>query len=151
MPHSTAIRISTFAVVTALVGFSGAGLAQSNALRALDGNEAEASAAGHATSHPMADELAASIDAYNRNAGAHGLAGDMNTGAAAAILEDNDEARQLGHELDEYNARAGRSLVPDTRVAKNADGHAPHDTADALAKRLTRYNETGGSLAHRSQ
>ena len=151
MPHRSLIRIGTFAVVAALAGFSGTGFAQSNALRALDNTQAETSAAGRAASHPMAEELAASIDAYNRNARADKVTGDRDADAAAAILQNNGEARQLAHELDEYNARAGNSLVPDTRVTDNADGHAPYETADALATRLTRYNETGGSLAHRGQ
>lgn len=144
MQHRIAKNAILAGVLAGLAGFSSLGFAQSEALQALDAQQAEQNSASTAY-HPEADALAAELDAFNRQDTAGRVVGDR-VPADQSSQHVSRMARQLSHDLDAYNASATEGRVPSTHMPATAD-QSPNPTSQALAAELTRYNETGGSLS----
>lgn len=133
-------------LISGLLGFSSLGLAQSEAIRALN-NQGEAQPRRQSTpEYTQANQLGSALDAFNRQDTRGRIPGDALTSGGQS-QQVSHEARELSAEIDAYNANASKNLVPETRVP--TDEHNPTVSAQAqeLAAELTRYNATGGSLS----
>lgn len=148
MQNRNIARIGSAALVAALLGFSGTGLAQQNAVHALDNQTSTPSThdgAGHGQS--MADALAADLDAFNRQ-------DNVNRGPSTHMPQNHErqqvaqQIRELSADVDAYNANATRGRLPETHVPASQVAHAAdHHRANELADRVTQFNRSGGDLS----
>jgi len=132
------------ALIAGLVGFSSLGFAQSEAVEALNAQEAEPATTTQVAAHPQADQLADELDAFNRQDTEGRIVGHRLTGDSQPA-QVSQTAMQLSDEIENYNADASKGLVPETHMpAGTTPNTYPH--SQAIAAELTRYNETGGNL-----
>ncbi|MES1948280.1 hypothetical protein C84B14_13053 [Salinisphaera sp. C84B14] len=143
---NTAIAKTTLsaALIAGLVGFSSLGFAQSEAIEDMNARNAQPQETASVETHPMADQLAADLDAFNRQHTQDRVVGQQ-------LPQDYEPAQvsqtamQLSDAIENYNAQASQGLVPETSMPADATPHSYPQT-EALAADLTRYNETGGNL-----
>ncbi|MES1930562.1 hypothetical protein SADO_14969 [Salinisphaera dokdonensis CL-ES53] len=146
MQNRTVTRIASVAVLASLLGFSTLGFAQSEAVEAMNARADQATTATTSPqAHPMADALAADLDAHNKQ-DTEGRLPETHVPADEAPQQVAQQTRQLSADLDAYNASATDGLVPSTHMPANADNHSADPQAQELAAELTRYNQSGGSL-----
>jgi len=145
MKNRTTTQIASLAVVASLLGFSSAGFAQSEAVDALNARDAQNdTAAVEAESHPMADALAADLDAFNTQD--EGYAPETHVPANAEQQQVAQQTRELAAEIDAYNASATEGRIPSTHIPADEMHQPNRGDAQELAAELTRYNQSGGSL-----
>ncbi|MES1951428.1 hypothetical protein S4A8_11246 [Salinisphaera sp. S4-8] len=132
------------ALIAGLVGFSSLGFAQSEAVQALDAQNAQPQANATVASHPQADQLAAELDAFNRQDTQGRIVGN-GLASSDQSADVSRTAMQLSNEIENYNAQASEGLVPETHMPAGTTVHTYPQT-EALAAELARYNETGGNL-----
>ena len=131
-------------LIAGLIGFSSLGFAQSEAIEAYNAQNAQPQTSSQVETHPMADQLAADLDAFNRqHTQGRVISHDLPAGNEQA--EVSQTAMQLSDAIENYNAQASQGLVPETSMPADATPHSYPQT-EALAADLTRYNETGGNL-----
>lgn len=148
MQNRTFARISSTVLIAALLGFSGTGLAQQNAVHALDG-QASTSTVDETTprDQSLANSLAADLDAYNAQDNA-------NRGPSTRMPKNHKshrvarQIRELGNDVDAYNNSATDGRVPQTHMpASNVAQASDHARAERLADRVAAFNQSGGDLS----
>lgn len=140
-------RIGNAALLVALLAFSGAGMAQQNAVHALD-TQPDAQAVDRADQgQSMANALASDLDAFNQQ-------DNVNRGPSTRMPRNQppqhvaQRIRELSADVDAYNANATRGRLPATHVPASQVAHAAdHRRADELADRVAQFNRSGGDLS----
>lgn len=147
MQNRNIARIGSAVLVAALLGFSGAGFAQQNAVHALDGQPATPQTNEAGQGQSMANALASDLDAFNRQ-------DNVNRGPSTHMPQNHErqqvaqQIRELSADVDAYNANATLGRLPATHVPANEVAHtADHRRADELADRVAQFNRSGGDLS----
>lgn len=133
-------------LLTGLLGFSSAGLAQSNAIHSLDTYSAQTGpSTARVTHRAEANQLASWLDEYNNQGIPHGGPGTRMP-ASQGPQHASVAARQLGGFVEAYNSphMAGSGLVPKSRTAIAREDTPATPAANELAADLTTYNRSGG-------
>lgn len=147
MKTITTRQLATPVLVLAItLGFSGASLAQSNAIDALQSSteQTNSEAAAPASDHPLAERLSALLDAHNNAWRADDGASDPAAQADRAP-QDLQRAQQLSETLDARNNRYTTSPAQENDNAAGGASYSAYPLAEDLSARLEAYYHSNGS------
>lgn len=126
-------------------GVSGASLAQSNAIDALQRSteQTNSAAAARSSDHLLAERLSATLDAHNNAWRAdYGANDSVNPGPAPQDLQ---RARQLSKTLDARNGHNTTSATQENGDAAGGASYSAYPLAEDLSAKLETYYHSNGS------